>query len=71
MRYNYFSSLLNLSRSLEKNVKVITNIQEGLSLLKDSFSNNQINIVLLRRVGSSFFKRNIDIKKITDIINKI
>jgi len=42
--YNYFSSLLNLSRSLEKNVKVITNIQEGLSLLKDSFSNNQINI---------------------------
>ena len=34
-------------------------------------SNNQINIVLLRRIGSSFFKRNIDIKKIRDIINKI
>ena len=34
-------------------------------------SNNQINIVLLRRIGSSFFKRNIDIKKIRDIINQI
>ena len=34
-------------------------------------SNNQINIVLLRRIGSSFFKRNIDIKNIRDIIKKI
>ena len=44
-------------------------IFENLSKDKKN-SNNKINIILLKKIGNSFFKRGLSVKKIKNIVNK-
>ena len=63
---NHFSKC-----GLKINDKNIKNKLIFNNLIKDKKnSNNKINIILLKRIGSSFYKRNLSLKSIRNIVSK-
>ena len=63
---NHFSKC-----GLKINNKNIKNKLIFENLIKDKKnSNNKVNIILLKRIGSSFFKRDLSLNKIRQIVSK-